>query len=130
MVRNALEAKALPVMPDLRYFLFKHRKSNPTADLSQYISFALAVKGPPDFESRFRTVDRPPDVEALEGFQDLMARLYRAANIDELWKKSQPAFEQVIKRYHEPVSDAILQVNGYLRNMTIGYLGRRFQIYI
>jgi len=130
MVRSAIAAKPLPVMPDLKYFLFKHRKSNPTADLSQYISFALAVKGPPDFESRFRTVDRPPDVEALEGFQDLMVRFYREANIDELWKKSQPAFEQVIGRYHEPVSEAILQVNAYLRNMTSGYLGRRFQIYV
>lgn len=130
LVRNALAAKALPVMPDLKYFLLKHRKSSPTADLSQYISFALAVKGPPDFESRFRTVDRPPDVEALEGFQDLMVRFYREGNIDELWKKSQPAFEQVIARYHEPVSEAILQVNAYLRNMTSGYLGRRFQIYI
>jgi tetratricopeptide (TPR) repeat protein len=129
-IRKELAAKKLPVMLDLKYFIQKHRKADPTADLSQYISFALAVKGPPDFESRFRTVDRPPDVEAMDGFQDVMVRFYREANIEELWKKSQPAFDQVIDRYHEPVSEAILQVNGYLRNQTSGYLGRRFQIYI
>jgi tetratricopeptide (TPR) repeat protein len=130
IIRKELAARKLSVMLDLKYFIQKHRKADPTADLSQYISFALAVKGPPDFESRFRTVDRPPDVEALDGFQDVMVRFYREANIEELWKKSQPAFDQVIDRYHEPVSEAILQVNGYLRNQTSGYLGRRFQIYI
>jgi tetratricopeptide (TPR) repeat protein len=130
MIRKELAAKKLQVMLDLKYFIQKHRKADPTADLSQYISFALAVKGPPDFESRFRTVDRPPDVEAMDGFQDVMVRFYREANIEELWKRSQPAFDQVIDRYHEPVSEAILQVNGYLRNQTSGFLGRRFQIYI
>jgi tetratricopeptide (TPR) repeat protein len=130
IIRKELAARKLAVMLDLKYFIQKHRKADPTADLSQYVSFALAVKGPPDFESRFRTVDRPPDVEALDGFQEVMVRFYREANIDEMWKKSQPAFEQIIDRYHEPVSEAILQVNGYLRNATSGFLGRRFQIYV
>jgi predicted negative regulator of RcsB-dependent stress response len=130
LIRKELAAKKLSVMLDLRYFIQKHRKADPTAELSQYISFALAVKGPPDFESRFRTVDRPPDVEALDGFQDVMLRFYREANLEDLWKRSQPAFEQAIERYHEPVSEAILQVNGYLRNQTSGFLGRRFQIYL
>jgi predicted negative regulator of RcsB-dependent stress response len=130
MIRKEIAARKLPVMLDLKYFIQKHRKADPTADLSQYVSFALAVKGPPEFASKFRTVDRPPDVEALDGFQDVMVRFYREANIEELWKKSQPAFDQAIERYHESVSEAILQVNGYLRNMTSGYLGRRFQIYL
>jgi len=129
-IRKELAAKKLSVMLDLKYFIRTHRKADPTADLSQYVSFALAVKGPPDFESKFRTVDRPPDVEALDGFQEVMVRFYREANIEELWKKSQPAFDQAIERYHEPVSEAILQVNGYLRNATSGFLGRRFQIYV
>ncbi len=130
IIRQELAAKKLPVMLDLKYFIQKHRRADPTADLSQYVSFALAVKGPPEFASRFRSVDRPPDVEALDGFQDVMVRFYREANIEELWKKSQPAFDQVIDRYQEPASEAILQVNGYLRNQTSGFLGRRFQIYI
>jgi tetratricopeptide (TPR) repeat protein len=129
-VRKELAAKKLPVLEDLRYFVRKHRQSTPAADLSQYISYALSVKGPPDFEYRFRTVDLPPDVEAMQGFSDLMVRFYREADIEELWNRCQPAFDEVIARYHEPVSQAILQVNAYLRNATSGYLGRRFQIYI
>ena len=88
------------------------------------------MKGPPDFEYKFRKVELPPDVEALEGFPALMARFDRDAGIEEFWKKSQPFFDQVIERYHAPVTQAVLEVNAYLRNVTSGYLGRRFQIYI
>ncbi len=129
-VRKELAAKKLPVMEDLRYFVRKHRRDSPAADLSQYVSYALSVKGPPDFEYRFRTIDLPPDVEAMQGFSDLMVRFYREADIEELWNRCQPAFDEVIERYHEPVTQAILQVNAYLRMPLNGYLGRRFQIYI
>jgi hypothetical protein len=100
-VRRELAGKKLEVLKDLKYFVSKHRKKDPAADLGQYISFALTVKGPPNFEYRFRKIDLPPDVEALQGFPDLMARFHSEAGIEELWKKSQPAFDKVIERYHE-----------------------------
>jgi tetratricopeptide (TPR) repeat protein len=130
IIRREIAAKKLPVVDDLRYFVGKHRRSNQTSDLSQYISFALSVKGAPNFEYKFRQVELPPDVDALQGFQELMVKFDRDADIEELWKRSQRAFDQAIERYHDPVSKAILEVNAYLRNITSGYLGRRFQIYI
>ncbi len=130
IIRREIAAKKLPVVDDLKYFVSKHRRSSASAELSQYVSFALSVKGAPDFEYRFRQVELPPDVDALQGFRELMVKFDRDAGIEELWKKSQPAFDQAIERYHEPVSQAILEVNSYLRNVTSGYLGRRFQIYI
>ncbi len=130
-VRRQILSKNLPVVEQLRRFCDMHRQNDPTAELSQYISFALAVNGPPDFKYRFRTVDLPPDVAPLgEDLPKLMARFYRDAGIEDLWKRSQPAFEEVIARYHEPVARAVLQTNAYLRNATSGYLGRRFQIYL
>jgi hypothetical protein len=129
-VRKELAARKLPVLDDLRYFVRSHHKDNSANNLGQYISFALSTKGPPDFDFRFRDIDLPPDVEAMQGFSGLMVRFYREADIEELWNRSQPAFDEVIERYHEPVTQAILQVNGYMRNATSGFLGRRFQIYI
>src|SRR5260370_7507538 len=70
------------------------------------------------------------DEEGWQGLAELMVGCDGDAEIEELWKKSQPALEQVIARYHEPVSEAVLEVNAYLRNVTSGYLGRRFQIYL
>ncbi|HTM50394.1 MAG TPA: tetratricopeptide repeat protein [Bryobacteraceae bacterium] len=130
IIREEIAKKKLPVVEDLKYFYGKHRRSSPTYDLSQYISFALSVNGPPNFENKFRKVELPPDVEALEGFQELMVKFDKEANIEDLWKRSQPAFDRVIEQYHEPVAKAVLEVNAYLRNTTSGFLGRRFQIYI
>jgi tetratricopeptide (TPR) repeat protein len=59
-----------------------------------------------------------------------MKRFHKEANIDALWQAAQPAFEEVIARYHEPVVRTILEVNGYLRTAGIGYSGHNFQIYL
>ena len=67
---------------------------------------------------------------ALRELSRLLAAFYKEANIEDLWKRSQPAIEQYIARYHEPVTNAVLQVNGYMRQMTSGFKNRRFQIFI
>jgi tetratricopeptide (TPR) repeat protein len=59
-----------------------------------------------------------------------LAAFYREARIEDLWKRSQPAIEQYIARYHEPVANTVLEVNGYLRQPTSGFRGRTFQILI
>ena len=65
-------------------------------DLPQYVSFALAVTGPPDFAWKGRDVEVPPDAMALDGFQPLMIDFYRQANLADLWKRVQPAYEKEI----------------------------------
>jgi tetratricopeptide (TPR) repeat protein len=129
-IRKTLERSRTPVIEDLKKFFAEHRQKNETAELSQYVSFALSVTGPPDFTFKYREVELPPDVRQLEGFGPLLARFSNEAGIETLWKQSQPACERALERYHEPVSRAILQVNAYLRNPTAGYLGRSFQIYL
>ncbi|MFN3325394.1 MAG: hypothetical protein ACK5AZ_18015 [Bryobacteraceae bacterium] len=129
-VRDHLNARNLASVADLKRFRQRHRKNDPAAELSQYVSFALSVKGPPDFEYRFRKHEIPPDVVPLEGFEYIMTRFHREADIDELWERCQPAFEEVLARYQEPVTRAVMEVNAYLRHLSGGYLGRRFQIYI
>ncbi len=129
-IRDHLAKQNIPVMFDLKRFVREHRKPTAAAEMSQYISFALAVEGTPDFQYKFREQLRPPDVEALQGFESLMVKFHREANIDDIWAKVQPAYDKVIARYHPGVLDVLREANGYLRNPTSGYLGRRFQIYI
>jgi tetratricopeptide (TPR) repeat protein len=129
-VRDWVTAKNLPSVEELRAFLKQHHRRDPVADLNQYISFALTLDSPPDFAYRFKPNELPPDVNALAGLETLIVQFYREANVAELWKRAQPIYDQEIERYHGPVTKALLQVNGYLRNPTSGYLGRRFQIYI
>ncbi|MCL4852567.1 MAG: tetratricopeptide repeat protein [Bryobacteraceae bacterium] len=129
-VRKNLASRNIPCLNDLKQFFAAHRQKDWTAELSQYVSFALSVDGPPSFEYRFQHYLLPPDVQPMTGFETLMARFHREADIDTLWQQAQSAFERQIARYHQPVSAAVLEVNGYMRNTSGGFLGRRFQIYI
>ena len=130
-LRAELAQRQIPSLPAIKEFFKQHRRPNDTEELSQYISFALAVKGPPDFAFQVRDLDVPPDAAVLQDFAPLMARFYKEAGIEDLWKRSQRGIDQYLERYHEPVARAVLQVNSYLRNDTgTLYMGRRFQIFV
>jgi tetratricopeptide (TPR) repeat protein len=129
-VRDYLATQKIDCLFDLKRFVKEHKQRDPAADLSQYISFALSVDGPPLFAPHYAKNLMPPDAAPLEEFTPLLVAFYREAHIADLWKRVQPQIDQVIEQYHEPVSRAVLLVNAYTRNATSGYLGRRFQIYI
>jgi tetratricopeptide (TPR) repeat protein len=131
MVRQAVAAKNPPVIPELKQFFADHRRRDWTGELSQYVSFALSVDGPPAFRYRYKPEELPPDVVPLNGFEKLLARFYAEAGIDELWRKAQPAFEEAIARYHQPAMAVLTEVNAYLRNTSrAGPMGTRFQVYV
>jgi hypothetical protein len=129
-VREYLAAQKIDSLFELKRFVRDHKQKDPAAELSQYISYALAINGPPLFEPHFLNNMMPPDAAQLEGLSPLLVAFYREANIASLWKRNQPAFDEVIEQYHEPVSRAVLLANAYARNPTSGFLGHRFQIYV
>ena len=128
-IRDIITAKNLPSVQALKKFYASHTQGNADADLSQYISFALSVEAP-EFEFRMPPAEIPLDVRKLDGLSSLIAQFYSEANIEDLWKRSQPAFDQVIATYHGGVTKALLEANAYLRNPTSGYRGRHFQIFV
>jgi tetratricopeptide (TPR) repeat protein len=124
-LRDYLAQQNIAVVKEIRnFYTFK----NPS--IAPYVSLALSVAGPPDFNFRVRTVDIPPDAAAMEPFVPLLTRFYQEAKIADLWKRVQPAFDAEIDRYHEPISNLTLLVNSYLRSPTNAYMGRHFQVYI
>lgn len=129
-IRAELAKRNIPSLPALKEFFERHRKRTDVQELSQYVSFALTAGPPPNFAIKIRDVDVPPDVTTMKELSPLLAAFYREAGIEELWKRSQPAIDQYVGLYHEPVSNAVLQVNAYLRQQTSGFKGRRFQIFI
>jgi tetratricopeptide (TPR) repeat protein len=129
-VREAIAGKHLESVEALRKFFAAHQQREPGAELSQYISFALSLEGPPNFQFWLPPQEIPPDVRKLDGLNELIARFYREAAIADLWKQAQPDLDRQIAAYHGGVTQALLQANGYLRNPTSGYRGRRFQIYL
>ena len=126
-VRQELAKRKIPSLPDLRAFYADHKKPSDTADLSQYISFALLAGPAPNFE--LPTGPLPSDVQAIKGFSPILARFYREANLEDLWNRSQRAYTVAIGEYQDAVISTLFEANGYLRNPS-GYTGRRFQIFL
>jgi len=126
-IREALASRSIPCLAELKAFYKEHRKGSESADLGQYISFALVAGDAPTFALPAGEV--PPDVEPLRGFSDLLARFYKEANLEDLWNRSQFAYHTAMSEYQDSVIGTLFEANGYLRNPS-GYIGRRFQIYL
>jgi tetratricopeptide (TPR) repeat protein len=129
-VQQELAKRDISSLPALKDFFEHHRKRTDAQEISQYISFALSCTGPPNFEFAIRDVEIPPDVLGMRDLSHLLAAFYKEGNVEDLWRRSQPAINQYLVRYHEPVTNSVLQVNGYLRQMTSGFKNRNFQIFI
>ena len=129
-LRDYLAGQKLAVLPNLKLFYKHHMQRTAAEDLPQYISWALSVTGPPDFAWKTRDVDVPPDAMALDGLQPLMIDFYREANLGELWKRVQPAYDQEIRRYHTPLLNMTTTVDAYLRASTADFPQRRFHAYV
>ncbi|MGD0578817.1 MAG: hypothetical protein ABSC08_07805 [Bryobacteraceae bacterium] len=129
-LRQEVASRKLHSVRYLQEFFKAHRKLDWNDELSQYISFALSVDGPPDFKWRYSTERTPPAANALEDLAPLLKEFWTEANFEQAWQAAQPSYDRIIARYHEPVTNAILQANLYLKNPTSGVRGRRFQIYV
>src|SRR5258708_968056 len=85
-LRDRLQHQQGPAVEVLRNFYQQHELADPGAMLSRYIWFGL-VSGPaPDFKPNLRRDELPPEVIALEGFQEILAAYYKEQKIGELWR--------------------------------------------
>ena len=129
-LREYLSKQSIEVLPKLQQYYRKHMQKNGVQDLSEYISYALSVTGPPDFAWRTRDVDIPPDAYALAEFTPLLIDFYREAHLEEMWNIAKPAYDNELLKYHSPLLAMTTAVDGYLRVPAGGYLGRRFEVFV
>ena len=129
-VRDQLAGLEIPSLPALREYYAAHRLADPARDLSQYISLALLLTGPPKFELTLSPVNLPPDATELKDMPPLIAAFYEQAGIAELWAKHLYDMEQDAGRYQRLLAKVIQETSGYLRMETPNYLGVRFAIYV
>jgi hypothetical protein len=132
--RLALRAELLkmqgPATDALRQFYREHQLANPQETLSRYVAFALVVKSPPRFDFQ---VDRdllPPDVLALEGFEEILGNFYREAHLELRWAKVEPEYDRAARRYASPVGRIVTVSNAYLREIVKPSHGATFTVYV
>jgi tetratricopeptide (TPR) repeat protein len=104
--------------------------SDPNRNLSQYISLALYVDGPPHFLPRTKEEDLPPDASAVAGFGKLLEAFYDKAGLHSIWERHRVDYAAAMRRYHEPLQKMVFDTEIYLKQPSSQYLGRRFTIYL
>ena len=133
-LRARLRAQLLrlegPATQALRAYYREHELADPAATLSRYVTLALVAGPPPKFRYVMRHDELPPDVLAIEGFNDLLANFYREAQIERLWAQAEPEYEREIARLYGPVGQLVMVTTGYLRELIRSGSPRSFAVYV
>ncbi len=116
-LREILLKQEGPAVEALRRFYHEHEVADPGTTLSRYVWYGMVAGPAPRFKPIVRREELPPDVLALEGFDEILANYYHEQKIGLLWQQVQPAYQKEIERLHEPISQIVYVASGYLREM-------------
>lgn len=117
-----------PSVAALQAFYRQHRLPTPAATLAQYVSFALVVGPPPDFDYVVPEEGIPPDVRDLEGFRKLLVDFYAQNDIRQLWIQVEPYYEAQAGQFRGSVSQIVSIATGYARRMERFQGARKFVV--
>jgi len=112
-LRESEEAQAaLTTMCD---WYVAHRGKDPQHDLSQFVSLALYLQGPPHFMPRVKEDDMPPDAGPIAGFGALLEKFYEKASLHAVWEAHRASYAALVARYHEPLAKMVFDTDIYLK---------------
>jgi len=129
-LRKRLLALQGPAVTALRKYYSEHALGDSGVTFSRFVSFALVVNPPPNFEFELRRDDLPPEALALDGFNAILADFYREAKIGELWKFYQPDYERGVESLRAPSSTLFFTAANYLREIIRPSSPRTFSVYV
>ena len=127
-LRDSEEAQA--ALTSMCDWYVAHRGRDPQHDLSQFVSLALYLQGPPHFMPRVKEDDMPPDAGPIAGFGALLEKFYDKASLHAIWEEPRANYAALVARYHEPLAKMVFDTDIYLKLQSGGYLGRTFTIFL
>ena len=129
-LRTELERSEGPATDAVRQFYRDHQLADPGETLSRYISLALVVGPPPQFNYVLSHDLLPPDVLAIEDFQGLLAKFYAEAGLERRWANLAPEYNRESDRLQGPVRQMVLMSTAYLREVFKPEGGRSFSVFV
>lgn len=115
-VRRDLESLNPELRAELREFYETARAELPEAEEHiVYTSLALLLSAPPDFKVTFPEEDLPGETERIKGFEGLVQRFYREANIPALWQRYQSSYAAELASYRPVLQELIREALQYFR---------------
>jgi tetratricopeptide (TPR) repeat protein len=129
-LRKKMQSLQGPAVTALRKYYSEHASGDSGATFSRFVSFALVVGPPPDFQFELKRDDLPPEALTLDGFNPILANFYSEAKLDELWKFYQPQYELSVESLRAPVSNLVYTESNYLREIVRSGGLRSFAVYV
>jgi hypothetical protein len=109
-------------------YIAGHRLAESGRDLAQYISLALYLTPPPELAPSVEITDMPPDSTQVVEILPLLRAFVEATELHAIWAANREAYEDEVRRLHDPLTKMILAANVYLKMPAGGYDGRRFLV--
>ena len=127
--RNLRESEdAQAALTSICEWYVAHKGRDPEHDLSQFVSLALYLQGPPHFLPKVKEEEMPPDAAPLTHFGALLERFYDKAAQHSIWEAHRANYAALVARYHVPLQKMVFDTDIYLKLQSGGYLGRTFTI--
>jgi tetratricopeptide (TPR) repeat protein len=119
-----------PASEAVRQFYSDHVLGDPGETLSRYVAFALLAGPPPEFRFHVKHELLPPDVLAIEGFQQILREFYIEAQLEKRWATIEPEYIRAAARYQSPLRRTVTVTNAYLREVLKPVYDRTFIVYV
>src|SRR5258708_32560538 len=81
-----------------------HLGQDGARNLSQYVSLALSLQGPPHFLPKGKEDELPPDAASVVGFAAVLERFYDKAGVHALWEQNNKSHPALTDRTHEHIA--------------------------
>ena len=127
-IRDSEEAQA--AVANMCEWYVSNKGRDPQHDLSQFVSLALYLEGPPQFVPRVKEDDMPPDAGPIAPFGTYLEKFYEKAGLHAIWERHRANYQAMVARYHDPLAKMVFDTDIYLKLQSGGFLGRTFTIYL
>ena len=121
---------AQEVVAPMCLFYRQHEATEPTYDLSHYVSLALYLEEPPTFTLKVKQAELPPDASAVADIVPLIAAFYQKIGLHAIWERHRVRSTELTEIFHDPLAKMTFDTEIYLKLPSTGYLGRQFTVYL
>ena len=111
-------------------YIEEHELSDHGRALAQYVSLALYLGNPPELTPTADETDMPPDALQVVNILPLLRDFANKAALHAIWSRHHAEYEAISDKAHDPVTQAILKENVYLKVPVSAYDGRRLIILV
>jgi tetratricopeptide (TPR) repeat protein len=130
VLKSAKSPEAQSALRNLCAFYEDHQQDNAAHTLSNYVSLALNMADGPTLELRNKESDLPPDAIFVLGFLPLLRHFNKAADLNAIWLRHRPDYDQLVQSLHQPISDTLVSTDLYLKRNLSGYIKHEFVVYV